>query len=149
MKPIIREADFTIWQGDIPYLRRWWIIPRNRFFNIYLHHFLRSDDDRALHDHPWINCSILLSGSYREHMPGDIIKLRKPWRPWLPWRLPMRWPSSAHRVELIDGNSVWTLFITGPKIRTWGFHCQRGWIPWTEFVEKIPGGNRAGNGCGD
>jgi hypothetical protein len=49
-------------------MRRWWVIPRNKFFNIYLHHFLHSDDDRALHDHPWWNVSILLrSGSYVEH----------------------------------------------------------------------------------
>ena len=35
------------------YLSRWHIIPRNRYFNIYLHKFVGSDDDRALHDHPW------------------------------------------------------------------------------------------------
>lgn len=27
----------------------------------------RSDDDRALHDHPWVNMSILLEGTYTEH----------------------------------------------------------------------------------
>jgi hypothetical protein len=48
-----RPPDFVI-GGDSPYMLRWWIIPRNKFFNIYLHRFLRSDDDRALHDHPWV-----------------------------------------------------------------------------------------------
>ena len=26
---------------------------RNKIFNIYLHQIIRSDDDRALHDHPY------------------------------------------------------------------------------------------------
>ena len=59
-----RKPDFIIGGHDAPYLLRWWLIPRNRFFNVYVHQFLRSDDDRALHDHPWLlNCAILLNGS--------------------------------------------------------------------------------------
>lgn len=144
-----REPDFLIGPDDDVYLRRWWVIPHNRFLNIYLHHFKRSDDDRALHDHPWANLSILLSGSYLEHTPHGSAKLRKPWRPWAFWRLPVRLPTSAHRVELIDGEPVWTLFLTGPKRRAWGFLCPRGWIPWTEFAETRPGGNALGKGCGE
>ena len=45
---IKRPADFVIGPPERPYLLRWWIIQRNRFFNIYLHKFLRSDDDLAL-----------------------------------------------------------------------------------------------------
>jgi len=62
----MRPPDFVIGPSEMPYLRRWWIIPRNRFFNIYLHQFLHSDDDRALHDHMYINLSILLRGRYIE-----------------------------------------------------------------------------------
>ncbi len=62
-----RPPDFIIGGKNDPYVRRWWIIPRNRFFNIYLHQFLHSDDDRALHDHPWVNFSYLLRGGYLEH----------------------------------------------------------------------------------
>jgi hypothetical protein len=62
-----RAPDFLIGGADDPYIRRWWVIPRNRWFNVYLHQFLRSDDDRALHDHPWANCSILLRGATRAH----------------------------------------------------------------------------------
>src|SRR5580704_9904819 len=61
-----RPPDFIIGGNEFPYMRRWWVIPRNRIFNIYLHHFLRSDDDRALHDHPSWNVSILLKGEYTE-----------------------------------------------------------------------------------
>lgn len=38
-------------------------VPR---FGIYLHHLLRSDYDRALHDHPWPFISIVLRGGYWE-----------------------------------------------------------------------------------
>lgn len=138
-----RDPDFVIGPSDDPYLLRWWMIPRNRWFNIYVHHFMRSDDDRALHDHAWVNMSILLRGSYLEHLPDGQVRMRRPWRPIF------RLPTSAHRVELINGQSVWTIFVTGPKVRTWGFLCPKGWIPWTEFVELRPGGNEAGNGCSE
>jgi hypothetical protein len=48
-----RRPDFIIGGADNPYLLRWWIIPRNRWCNVYLHKILRDDDPRALHDHPW------------------------------------------------------------------------------------------------
>ena len=83
-----RAPDFVIGPAGDPYMRRWWVIPRNKWFNIYLHNIMRSDDDRALHDHPWTNVSVLLRGSYLEHLPGGVAKLRKPWRPWAFWRSP-------------------------------------------------------------
>ena len=64
-----RAPDFIV-GADSPdgaYLHRWYLIPRNRVLNIYLHQFLRDVDDRALHDHPWPWCSLLLDGAYFEH----------------------------------------------------------------------------------
>ena len=52
--------------GPDPYLLRWHVIPRNRLLNVYVHKFLRSDDDRALHDHPWWFVSLILRGRYDE-----------------------------------------------------------------------------------
>lgn len=49
-----------------PYLTRWHLIPRNRFFNVYLHFFVHGDDDRALHDHAWNSWSLILDGRYYE-----------------------------------------------------------------------------------
>lgn len=50
-----------------PYNDRWFLMPKNKWFGVYLHHFQRSDDDRALHDHPWaFNISWLLDGDYEE-----------------------------------------------------------------------------------
>ena len=133
---------------DSPYLLRWYVIPRNRYLNVYLHKFLRSDDDRALHDHPWWFVSLMLKGGYWEHRDGRQPK----------WRdagsVALRRANVLHRVELdtgftrIDGCVVgrhnkpcWTLIVTGPKIREWGFKCPQGWRHWKEFTAK--------NGCGE
>lgn len=147
-----RKPDFVIGDPGDPSLRRWWVIPRNRWFNIYLHHFCKSDEDQALHDHPWMNCSILLTGSYLEWVKPEWPEdetwfMRHPWRPWAPWRITFRAAEQAHRVELLDGRRVWTLFLTGPVIREWGFHCPQGWRHWKMFVETREGGNQAGRGC--
>ena len=134
-----RAPDFVIGTPDSPYMRRWWVIPRNRFFNIYLHNILRDDDDRALHDHPWVNVSILLSGRYREITPRASKWRRR-------GSLVLRRPTSAHRLELDGGKPCWSLFITGPNVRTWGFHCPNGWVPWQQFC--APGdSSQIGRGC--
>ena len=119
----MREPDVKI-NGD--YLHRWYIIPRNRFFNIYLHKFGVSDDDRALHCHPWYSVSLLLKGEFLEHS----FKGKKHIPRWLPI---FRTAKFAHRLELIKG-PVWTLFITGPRIRVWGFYCEQGWRDYKTFT---------------
>lgn len=140
-----REPDVIIGGADSAYMRRWWLIPRNRYFNIYLHHFLRSDDDRALHDHPWWNLSILLRGRYVEHTISAGGINQKTERRSGQWKF--RSATSAHRIELIDG-PCWTVFLTGPNIRSWGFHCPRGWVHWKQFTKpENPG--EIGRGCGE
>lgn len=136
----MRQPDKIIGGKDDPYLLRWYIIPRNRFFNIYLHRFLHSDDDRALHDHPWFNVSFVLRGIFLEHRNGraDVRKAGD---------LIFRTGRTAHRIELFRrSGDVWTLFITGPMYRSWGFHCPQGWIPWERFVDEQDSG-AIGKGC--
>lgn len=146
-----RDPDVIIGEVGDAYLLRWFLIPRNRFFNIYLHCFLRSDDDRALHDHPWPWMSFIIRGSYTEHTiaAGGVHKRRTysagALRFGLPWK--------AHRIEIekIDPQKhdklCWTIFITGPRIRQWGFHCPDGWVHWSKFTDPASGGNRTGRGC--
>lgn len=138
-----QKADVYIGGEAEPYLKRWHLIPRNKFFNIYLHKICKNDYDRALHDHPWYNMSILLAGQYRE-----ILKHSR--RHFASGCFAIRAADHAHRLELIDGEPCWTLFITGPKIRSWGFLCPRRWVHWKEFVgpgeDKYTGTPR---GCGE
>lgn len=146
-----RPADFTVGDDDSPYLRRWFVIPRNGFFNIYLHHFLKSDDDEALHDHPWLfNVSLILDGKYHEHTikAGGVAQVRRR----AAGTLAARGGASAHRVEIPPGGFCATLFITGPVVREWGFHCPKGWVHWKVFKSRKPDyADRAGKkyGCGE
>jgi hypothetical protein len=144
-----RLPDVVIGTDDDPYLRRWHVIPRNPIFNVYLHEFVRSDDDRALHDHPWWSVSHTLFGYYREWtfaLPklGQRGGFRRKDRRAGGWVF--RSSRLAHRIELPHGRACWTLFITGPKLRDWGFHCPRGWVPWQIFTSD--NGRTVGRGCG-
>lgn len=157
-----RPPDFIIGGTSSPYLLRWYLTPWSRYDrrnpplwaqitkrllpNIYLHHFLRSDDDRALHDHPWFNASILLKGGYYEHTRKGERILRTA------GSLIFRSPWTAHRVELFrvpyerDAAlwfelDCWTLFMTSPRVREWGFLCPKGWLNWQKFGDQ--------NGCGE
>lgn len=134
---------------EAPYLRRWWIIPRNPLLNIYLHQFLNPDDARALHDHPWISLSLALKGSYIEHTQQleDYATMVHYQQERGAGSIVFRLPSHTHRISLHPDpkgeygyKSAWTLFITGPLVRKWGFACPNGWVPWETFVSKKQGG---------
>lgn len=43
-----------------PLLTRYFLL-QTRWLGVYLHHLHASDDDRAMHDHPWTFVSLLLS----------------------------------------------------------------------------------------
>ena len=133
-----RPPDFVI--GD-NYLRRWWVIPRNPFCNVYLHDIRKSDDDRALHDHPWSNISVLLMGQYFEHTPEGILRRYQ-------GDVVERPADALHRLEVLPGERTVSLFITGPKVREWGFACGQGWVHWRDFVNERDTG-QVGRGCGE
>ena len=135
---IVRPPDFVIGDPKNPYLLRWWIIPRNRWLNVYLHQILRSDDDRALHDHPWMSLSIILAGAYTEVTPRG----RRRWAGWIC----LRKAAQAHRLEVEGKGPTWSLFITGPVEREWGFHCPKGWVHWRKFAAPGDKG-QVGKGC--
>lgn len=138
-----RPPDFTIGPEDSPYMLRWWVTPRNRFFNIYLHHILQDDDDRALHDHPWWSLSFCLAGSLFEHYEkNDVAR----WRFIRPGAIVFRNGKMPHRLELISSEPAITVFITGPRFREWGFHCPQGWRHWRDFTVPGKPGQR-GPGC--
>lgn len=136
-----RAPDFIIGLPENPYMLRWYVIPKNPFFNIYLHKVLRDDDDRALHDHPWASLSVVLSGRYEEVTPRGVRRFNA-------GSIIYRGSRYSHRLQLPHGEPCWTLFITGPRLREWGFHCPQGWVPWHEFVDPHDRGN-VGRGCGE
>lgn len=162
-----RPPDFIIGPSDHPYLLRWFVVREGRRWlglsrseradilerenqredrgggiNIYVHRFLQSDDARALHDHPWSWRTIVLKGQYREYTPADpsnpsgLLKSRVVIEGSIGRR---RKAFECHRVELIEGDPVTTLFITGRKEREWGFHCAQGWRHWSDYITGSKG----------
>lgn len=145
-----RPPDFIVGDRNAPYLLRWYVIPRNRLFNIYLHKIVRDDDDRALHDHPWASVSVVLRGGYFEIRQTAE---RQEWTWYRPGSIIVRRATAAHRIALKRAGwwepiPAMTLFITGPRIREWGFICHNGWVPWQEFVDGRDSG-KIGKGCGE
>lgn len=139
---------FLIGDPKNPYVRRWYVLPRNPLLNVYLHEFCKDDDDRALHDHPWPSVSVLIKGSYveqtfcddEERVMTNTARRRYGWG-----SIIFRRSTHTHRIELPEG-SAWTLFVTGPTLREWGFHCPQGWRHWKEFTK--PGAmGETGKGC--
>jgi hypothetical protein len=93
------------------YCRRWYI--ETSIGSIRLHHWLKADDDRYFHDHPWSFITFVLKGGYtditpegNEYMSTRMIKFRK--------------AIHRHTVKPDEGG-CWTIVISGPKIRKWGF----------------------------
>jgi len=129
-----------------PLMHRYYVIPRNRFLNVYLHCIHRGDVG-DLHDHRMANISIVLQGHYQEER---FVRRPVPYGP-MPavrrfevkrWRPLFRWASTPHRVVL-DGAAVWSLFVGFPHTRNWGFWVERRhvarWIPHERVSFSEPG----------
>lgn len=146
----MRKPDLQIGPSDNPQTLRW-----NLFtlfgVQVALHKWLRSDHDRALHDHKADNWSILLWGSYREWFSHAWEKPR--WKLRLPIIPYFRKAETPHRVELHRGAPVWTIWIRLKPRRNWGFHCRAGWVPHEEYLAERDayyqtGVSTVGKGCG-
>lgn len=119
-----------------PYMLRWHLFRVANLPRLYLHKFVRSDDDRALHDHPWWYVSLLIRGGYTELTPDGPVRRSAP-------SIVFRPITHQHRVVLLpDGHGgerpCWTLFLTGPDVRRWGFWCGERFIVSKDF-----------SGCGE
>jgi len=150
----MRKPDLVI--GDPPQTLRWNLF-RWRGIQVALHRWVRSDNDRALHDHSAGNISILLTGCYRERFNHKWQPLRSKLRlPFIPY---YRGGATPHRVELTHG-PLWTLWIRFKPWREWGFWCDRKrWVHWEDFVDNSGGykgsnnkmtgvQSNVGRGCG-
>ncbi len=139
--PDLRAPDLVIDSdhGPTPYLYRWHVIERTDSANIYFHIQTADDPERPLHDHPWDNQSVILSGGYYEtqatptgaeirnkRVKGDVVH---------------RLACHAHRLELLPGLAyTMTQFTTGPKLKKWGFYIGDEWVAYDECCTFV--GNR-------
>jgi hypothetical protein len=129
--------------GNKPLLIRYFLL-HTKPLSIFLHHFLQSDEDRALHDHPWSFWTFLLSGGYWEHTQTERL-----WRP--RFSLMFRPAEWQHRVELekvwkpvdkrvarfvLVEKPIWTLVIKFRSRREWGFIMKDGWMKWSDYLTQ-------------
>ena len=126
MKPYRKFKPFQIrWKEkmgsdpDNPYLYRWTFLFFN--FSIRIHRWIRSDDKRFFHDHPWNFISVILKGKYVNVTPKGSF----------PVKAISRWKSNAldrHYLE-IPKDGAWTILICGRPYHKWGF--------WTKENQKM------------
>lgn len=95
---------------------------------VFIHHLLRSDEDRAFHDHPWDFTTFLLTGRYIEHTPHGDTYYAAP-------AVLQRKAEHKHWLELPDG-PMWTMLLVGHRRREWGFWASD--MPWTHWQQFDP-----------
>ena len=101
------------------YMRRWTL--KTPWGMLRLHHILRSDHDRHFHDHPMSFASLTLKGGYIEYRPGMSASRFEP------GSVVVRRGEDLHRLELLE-KDAWTLVVTTPIYRDWGFLTDEGWV---------------------
>lgn len=115
------KRERVVIEGKVHLYR--WVLFRCRWFQIVVHNFV-SDDPPDMHDHAWWNVSIVLRGLLEETtatgqrflIPGDIV---------------FRRAAAMHRLRVV--NTAWTLFITGPERREWGYDVDGAWVHWKQY----------------
>lgn len=101
------------------YMRRWML--KTPWGMLRLHHILRSDDRSHFHDHPFGFVSLILAGGYIEFRPNQDPQIYRP------GSVVVRRAEDLHNLELRE-RSAWTLLLTTPFYREWGFATEHGWI---------------------
>lgn len=96
---------------ECPYAHRWVIDLGVLAVRLHLWH--RSDDTRAMHDHPYWFVTLCLWGGYVDASPSGRDRLR-------PGSVRLRPAEHRHTVEVDPGGAV-TLLVTGYPSRRWGF----------------------------
>lgn len=121
------------------YLTRWTLL-RLFGWSLKLHCIRKPDHDRCAHDHPWSFWTFVLYGGYEEVIPWPAPKDFPYLMPDLPvkvgvGRLYHRPAEYRHRITKLPRGSAWTLVVTSPARRDWGFWVKNVWIHQRDFLK--------------
>jgi hypothetical protein len=115
---------------------KYWFLP---FLpSVRIHHILRADNERHMHDHPWNARSIIARGSYQEERlePNEKGELQLA-------RYFRTAGSSAtlnfgeyHKIVEVSPNGVWTIFFTWRYRGKWGFLDNGVKVPWDIYLAR-------------
>lgn len=123
------------------YLRRYGVVDLPDGGHVYLHRIERSDEDSALHDHPWPANALILVEGYREER--RVVDVTMPTRydverqRFKPGDVNPIMTDTFHRIDLIDGRPAWTILLTGPKVQR--PHGQDSWSFWDRATGATTG----------
>lgn len=138
---LIARAQRTPYFHLPGYMERWWLVngydPETHTtahpwfpWSVRIHHILREDYDRVLHDHPWNARTFILHGWYREvredgalvrRCAGDTARLNF---------------GEFHAIREVSPGGVWTLFITSRFQGTWGFLVDGVKVPYRQYLAR-------------
>lgn len=148
----IREALFALTRrlpvkvmrgpDGVPFLERYHLIGADQGPGLVIHRFCGSDPDRGFHDHPWAwSLSLVLHGAYEElklSHRGPLTGARRVLRAGGFNLIDGR---DYHRVMLTEPpHEAWTLFVYGPRRKTWGFVSGGRYTPYARTVKDLDGG---------
>ena len=132
-----RRAQRTPYLHLAGYMERWWLFngydqPHYRAWlpSIRMHHILRADNERHLHDHPWNARTFILKGNYLEERQDGVFVLR------VPGDTATLKFGEYHRIASVSTGGVWTLFVTWRKQGTWGFLVDGQKVPHREYLQQ-------------
>lgn len=149
---IIRRAQRTPYthimdrDGRSVYMGRWWLFnaygkgpagevlpPRWPWLpSVRVHHIMRPDLDRHLHDHPWNARTIVLRGWYYEERPRPEPARTLHCAAFLGCTGRLLF-GQYHRITDISEGGVWTLFFTWRHQGTWGYLVDGKKVPHREY----------------
>jgi hypothetical protein len=111
----------VFWGQGLPcdggvYMRRWGA--ETPYGSVRLHHWVKSDDTRGLHDHPWPFVTCVLWGGYWDVTIADGRLRAQALRA---GSVTHRRARHMHAVYVPPGGEAWTLVVTSSLERRWGF----------------------------
>jgi hypothetical protein len=139
---LIKRSQRTPYQ-DIPgYMERWWLFnaydaetyARHRMSwlpSIRVHHILRADTARHLHDHPWNARTIILKGWYRERRLEQDGTISEEFR--TRGQTQRILYGQYHSIDEVSDGGVYTLFFTWKYCGNWGFLVDGKKVNWRDY----------------
>lgn len=118
-----------------PYVHRW--IVETPWGSVRLHKWVDNDDLRAAHDHPWPFYTLILWGGYidlttaGEHEGKPVYHGERLRAGNLRFR-----PALHEHTVFLTARPTWTLVLTGPKVRPFGFRVGKDWLRADRYFGK-------------
>lgn len=127
-----------------PYVHVWRLT--TPWGSLRLHKWVDSDDQRAHHDHPWPFYTLVLKGRYYDVTHHEATewerKMNEGRKSVLKTELmkpgTLRYRPALHtHTVLLASPSCWTLVLTGPRVRPFGFRLPTGdWLHAEKYLKR-------------